>query len=235
MHRIRFALIALVFGCTGGDTIAPGQPAHPLDSITINAPLIMIVGESIRLETTIRDVAQNFVTNRDVDWASSDASVAIVDAAGVVKAVGIGSVTISAKSGAVAAEAIIAVESATGRGCAPDTSVECLAYRLLRVNEQALPVHSPWGIGDWDYDADAGTWELTSATLTLFADGVYTYATTHQAFSGQTLDEVARGRFVRTSASLQFSGNDRETFSATISGNSLIVRYDNATTFTFER
>jgi hypothetical protein len=114
-------------------------------------------------------------------------------------------------------------------------------FVLVRVNDQPLPVKSPWGLGEWDYDEDAGTWVLTSATISLHTGGDFTYAVSHRAASGQTTNWTSAGRYVRTSDSIQFSpyystwlGN--YTWFATIWGKSLIEHWPyGGPTFTFER
>lgn len=108
-------------------------------------------------------------------------------------------------------------------------------YVLGLVNQQPLPVKSPYGAGEWDYDSDAGTWQLTAATLTLKAAGTFTNTVTHQAASGNKSSQTFAGRYTRVfSSSLQFSENGL-TYSAEISGNRLIMKFADGTTFTFER
>lgn len=122
--------------------------------------------------------------------------------------------------------------------CSPAALLLCVVsdtYALVSVNDHALPVHSPWGIGDWDYDLDAGTWQLTNWTITLYADGVFSQAMTHRAASGATIDDTDAGRYARSSDSVTFYVNTDGPWSATVTGNSLIYQWSDGTKFTFER
>ena len=69
----------------------------PVSSITLNqTELELKVGESATLVAT---VGPENATDKSVTWTSSDASIATVDASGVVKAVRAGRATITAKAG----------------------------------------------------------------------------------------------------------------------------------------
>jgi uncharacterized protein YjdB len=56
------------------------------------------VGLSVDLDATVQDVNGNTISNPFVVWESSDTSVALVDAAGEVFGVGVGSVTVTART-----------------------------------------------------------------------------------------------------------------------------------------
>jgi trimeric autotransporter adhesin len=68
-------------------------------SVTVQpqSPLILL-GTSIQLSATVRDVNGVVVTNRVVTWSTSNAAVATVTSAGVVTGVGGGTATITATS-----------------------------------------------------------------------------------------------------------------------------------------
>ena len=127
-------------------------------------------------------------------------------------------------------------ESGTGGPPAAKPGVS-LVYALKSVNAPPLPVKSPYGAGEWDYDADAGTWQLIGATFSVNDDGTYTNAVVHQARSGNTGGQSFSGTYKLTTPSsleLHASGSTIST-SATISGNQLIWNWGNGTIMTFER
>lgn len=109
-----------------------------------------------------------------------------------------------------------------------------VAYVLNAVNEKTLPVESPYGAGEWDYDADAGTWQLTGAFISLSDNGAYTNRVFHRAASGRTTTEDFVGTYTRTSSStLLFHANGSST-TATISEDQLIWNWGNGMILTFE-
>jgi hypothetical protein len=113
----------------------------------------------------------------------------------------------------------------------------CLSglFSLRRVGELPLPVSSPWGVGDWDYDSDAGTWKLTDAFISLLSNGSYSSGDTHRAASGATINWVERGIYIATSDSIHFTHEHGGTWSAAISSTAIVVRWDDGRTFTYER
>ncbi len=108
-------------------------------------------------------------------------------------------------------------------------------YVLRDVNDQRLPIKSPYGAGEWDYDSDAGTWQLIEASIAINVDGSYANSVIHQAKSGRTASQIFSGTYTRTSPStLQFHASGSTT-SATISEDRLIWNWGNGTIMTFER
>ncbi len=114
----------------------------------------------------------------------------------------------------------------------PSTST---LYVLKRVSDQPLPVKCPYGTGEWDYDADAGTWQLIEASIALNIDGTYTNDLVARAKSGRTSSQRFSGSYTRTSPStLQFHANGGTT-SATVSAERLTWDWGSGTVLTFER
>lgn len=238
MRRILFALVTAVIGCSGSETAAPADSLQRVESVILELQRPMLVGGMQQLRVTLRDASGNVLSNRPVIFTSSDVDVATVDASGVVRALNSGYTTITATSDGKRGQISLHVVRPS-RTCAENSPLDiCIGaqvYLLVLVDDQPLPVHSPWGIGDWDYDADAGTWQLTEWSITLFVDGVFSQTATHRAASGATAGETSMGRYARTSDSVRFSADDGGTWTAQISGNRLIIRNDRGPTFTFER
>jgi DNA/RNA endonuclease G (NUC1) len=62
-------------------------PAGPLDHVTIDGASTVIAGSTTTLTATPRDAANKIITGATTVWSSSDASIASVDASGVVTGV----------------------------------------------------------------------------------------------------------------------------------------------------
>ncbi|MDQ3226540.1 MAG: hypothetical protein M3Q50_07920 [Chloroflexota bacterium] len=134
-------------------------------------------------------------------------------------------------SGPVSPVASCAVD---GGGGGLDKPLDSASYVMVLVNGEPLPVKSPWGAGEWDYDSDVGTWQVIAATLTLKANCTFTNGNTHRAASGSTVSATSSGTYTRSSStSLQFL-EAGYAYSAQIIGNRLIQRVADDMIFTFE-
>ncbi len=97
------AILAVACGDSEGPTAPeptappPGSEPAPVASVTLTADSaeVAVAGQR-QLQATVRDGLGNELPGREVTWASSDPAVALVDAAGVVSGVGLGSVTVTA-------------------------------------------------------------------------------------------------------------------------------------------
>ena len=74
----------------------------------------LAVGDTVWISAEVRDAKGEPDPDAVVEWETSDASVATVDAAGLVRALGRGSTTITARSGAVSGTARVTVLAAAG-------------------------------------------------------------------------------------------------------------------------
>ncbi len=81
-------------GGGGGDPVAP--PA--VETVTVSASSSSVIaGQTLQLQFVVKDAAGNTLTDRPVTWASSNTNIATVSA-GLVTAVSVGRVTITATS-----------------------------------------------------------------------------------------------------------------------------------------
>jgi hypothetical protein len=236
MRRTLWILITFAMGCSGNDMTRPAEPA-PVASVTVQGSNFLHVGDSLSLNVTLRDAAGNVLANRAITFTSSDESVATVNGRGVVNAMTAGSVTISASSEGKKGE--IRLETTAPEGCAfgpweIGPWEICALYMLVAVDDQPLPVKSPFGTGNWDYDADAGTWQLISETLTFRVDGSFTDAATEKAASGAMSNRTFVGTYTSTASELQLSAYGLR-YSAIISGTRLTTALPGGRTFAFER
>ena len=89
--------------------IEPPSPGAVASVVIAPATAHLLPGNQLALSATPRDASRNHL-DRPVTWSSSDPSKATVSEAGVVTAVGAGSVVITAESDDIAGEAVIAVD-----------------------------------------------------------------------------------------------------------------------------
>lgn len=104
-------IVMLVLSCGDGAVEPPPPPAPVATAVTVNpgSAALSALGETARFTAEVRDQNGQVMAGAAVAWASSDASVAAVDASGVVTAVGNGSATITATAGSVSGTAAVTV------------------------------------------------------------------------------------------------------------------------------
>jgi hypothetical protein len=108
-------------------------------------------------------------------------------------------------------------------------------FLLKAVNNGPLPAKCPYGTGEWDYDADAGTWQVIESTFRMNPGGTYSNTMSDRAKSGATLSHTYSSTYTRISEStFEVQLGDVKTV-ATITGNRLIWDWGNGTTLTFEQ
>ena len=235
MRRILILIMAATAASCSGDQ-STGVIEPSIQSLTVRSPEAIRVSDTVRLEVSALDGLKNPVRNLPVSFNSSNNAVATVDALGLVEAMAEGTVTLSVSMGSVTAEKVLRVlpslNCSIGR---PDCLATAERYVLVRVNDRALPVRSPWGAGDWDYDSDAGTWQVTAADLTLFGDGYFAYITTHRAASGSIATGSFEGRFERLPGSIQFTMAGGATWFSAITATGLLEQWEDGQTLVFDR
>jgi uncharacterized protein YjdB len=104
-------------------------------TVTLNAPTL-VAGQSTQANATLKDASGNVLTGRSVVWTTSDATVASVNATGLVTTIKAGTVTITAtsegKSGA--ASLVIAMPTVT---VAPVATVTLTVASSINVGQTA--------------------------------------------------------------------------------------------------
>ena len=119
------AVVALAKGCGDGESpSAPPmpEPARPT-TVTVSPATheLTALGTTVQLSAEVRDQNARVMAGATVIWTSSAISVATVDAAGLVRAVGNGTATITASAGSASGSAAVTV--AVGVASAPDLVV----------------------------------------------------------------------------------------------------------------
>ena len=106
------AAVALVKGCGDGDspTVPPPEPIRPT-TITVvpTTAELTALGTTVQLTAEVRDQNGGVMAGVTITWTSSDASVATVDASGLVTAEGNGMATITATAGTATGSAVVTV------------------------------------------------------------------------------------------------------------------------------
>ncbi len=119
----------LVLSCGDGAVEPAPPPAAPVPTTVTVSPAsasMTALGDTVRLTVEVRDQNGQVMAGATVAWSSSDASVATVDASGLVTAAANGSVTITATAGSVSGTAAVTVAqvvSAVAVSPAADTLV----------------------------------------------------------------------------------------------------------------
>ena len=110
---VMLAATAWVSGC-GGEATEPAAPAPAAPrptTVTVTPPAAQLaaLGATVQLAAEVRDQNGRPMPGSTVTWASEAASVATVDAAGLVTAVGNGTATIVATAGSASGTAAVTV------------------------------------------------------------------------------------------------------------------------------
>ena len=102
--------------------VPPPEPARPT-TVTVSPATteLTVLGATVQLSAEVRDQNARVMAGATVTWTSSASSVATVDAAGLVTAVGNGTATITASAGSASGSAAVTV--AVGVPPAPDLVV----------------------------------------------------------------------------------------------------------------
>ena len=104
------ATIAMLVACS--DSSDPSDPVsrRPVATVAVTPSANgLIVGQTAALVATAKDASGNVIAGRAVQWATSNASIATVSAAGVVTAVAEGTATLSATVEGKTGQAAVAV------------------------------------------------------------------------------------------------------------------------------
>ncbi len=96
---------------TGTATITvTAPPPAPVASVSVSpASATVTSGGTVQLTATLRDANNNILTGRQITWLSSNTANATVNASGLVSAISVGSVTITASSEGRSSSAAITV------------------------------------------------------------------------------------------------------------------------------
>jgi uncharacterized protein YjdB len=170
-------------GKSGTSAITVTNP--PVASVTVTPAIAsLVVGATVQLTATLKDVLGNPLSGRVVTWSSNAPGVAAVSGTGLVTGLGAGVVTITATSEGVSGTAAITATATGGTGkdyyAAPAGSDAnpCTAaapcYTMARVAQLMSPgdvAHFASGNYTWSYSSNQVTKSGTaSAPITYISD-----------------------------------------------------------------
>ncbi|WP_420448359.1 Ig-like domain-containing protein [Candidatus Palauibacter sp.] len=101
-------------GVTGRADVTVVAPAPTTVAVTPDTVALAALGQTAQFTAEVRDQAGRAMEGVPVAWSSGDTTVAAVDSAGLVTAVGAGETTITATSGEVSGEAVVTVMQSAG-------------------------------------------------------------------------------------------------------------------------
>lgn len=138
----------------GGDSSGP----IPVAAVDLNRTTAhLIVGDSVLIVATTRDADGNTLTNRAVNWVSTNGSVASVSSAGWVKALSGGSATISATSETITSDLQVTVTAPVAAIELDPTSV------TLVIGDSALIDATPRDVNGGALSNRVVTWSTNAA------------------------------------------------------------------------
>ena len=105
---------ATAAGVTGGTQLTVLAPVPTTIAVTPDTVVLTALGHTAQLTAEVRDQAGRAMEGVPVAWSSADTTVAVVDPAGLVRAVRGGAVTVTATAGEASASAHVAVRQSAG-------------------------------------------------------------------------------------------------------------------------
>ena len=101
---------ATAAGLTGRAELAVVTPLPTTVAVTPDTVVLTAVGQTAQLTAEVRDQLGRVMDGVPVAWLSAETTVAVVDASGLVTAVGGGAVTVTARAGEASGDALVTVD-----------------------------------------------------------------------------------------------------------------------------
>ena len=161
-------LVAVICGCSG--SVSADNTTLPVNSVEVRPSAVaVLVGGSVQLTATPRDADGNPLTDRTVEWSSSDPSLATVTDGGLSTAVALGPATITATADGVSGTAVV-----TGTDVPPPVGGEPVydasnPNHVLHVFEDWSTYASPSQIGSTNRVDGGGPWQNDGAPYQTFS------------------------------------------------------------------
>ena len=107
-------LTATAAGITGRAALTVVAPEPTAVAVIPDTVALTVLGQTAQLAAEVRDQIRRVMEGVPVSWASADPSVAEVDSAGLVTAIGGGATTVAATAGEVSGAAVVTVMQSAG-------------------------------------------------------------------------------------------------------------------------
>ena len=105
---------ATASGITGRAVLAVLDPAPAAITVTPDTVALTALGQTAQLTVEVRDQMGRVMEGIPVSWSSTDTTVAAVDSAGLVTAIGSGAAAIAAAAGEISGAAVVTVMQSAG-------------------------------------------------------------------------------------------------------------------------
>ena len=192
--------IVLVLSCGDGtvEPMPPPPPAPVATSVTVSpaSATLTALGATTRLTAEVRDQNGQVMAGAAVAWTTSDASVAGVDASGLVTAAANGSATITATAGAASGSAAVTVVQEVSTVAVVPAEATIAALRdTLRLVAEAVDANGNAVAGteiSWESSDDSVATVDASGLVTAVANGSATITATSGSASGSATVTVAQ-------------------------------------------
>ena len=194
------AALALAWACGGDSPTEPPpapEPARPT-TVTVSPATaeLTALGATVQLIAEVHDQNGQTMAGATVTWASSAASVAMVNAAGLVTAVGNGTATITATAGSVSGSAAVTVaQEVSAVTVSPDGGTLSALGDVLHLVAEALDA-SGSAITNaafaWTSDDTAVATVDGDGVVTAVGNGTATITATAGSVSGSAAVTVAQ-------------------------------------------
>ena len=192
-------IVLLVLSCGDGILEPPPSPPPPSPpapvattvTVTPASATLTALEETVRFTSEVRDQNGQVMAGAEVGWASSDASVAAVDASGQVTAAANGSATITATAGSASGTAAVTVaQVVTAVAVSPPPHPLLAVGDTVRLLAEASDAngHTVEGAGFSWSSSDAGVARVDETGL---VSGVAEGTATITAVSGGASDTAA--------------------------------------------
>ncbi len=181
------AVTATAAGVTGRAVLTVVAPAATAVAVTPDTVALTALGQTVQLAAEVRDQIGRVMEGVPVSWSSADTTVAAVDSAGLVTAIGGGATTVAATAGEVPGTAVVTVMQSAG-SVVVSPAVDTVALGdTLRLGAEAFDEngHRVEGAGFRWSSSDASVATVDASGLVMgVADGTTTIAAAAGEASG---------------------------------------------------
>ena len=174
-------------GVVGSAQITVVAPAPTTVVVAPDTVSFMALGETVQLAAEVRDQEGRVMEGVPVAWSSADPTVAAVDSAGLVTAVGTGAAAVTATAGSASGEAVVTVMQSAGSVVVSPAADTVALGDTLRLEAEAFDANGHRVEGarfDWSSSDVAVARVDGSGLVTGVAEGAATITATAGAARG---------------------------------------------------